>query len=247
MIDLLSATMPRAFKTKRFIFSILILIAVPSMIMWFSASTNDELYMDPFPFFMNNFLPMIIPIIGGLFISKDYTNNTIRNKIIVGHSRQSIYMANWITSVVITLALFASYLLFIFAVGVPLFGLSEFFEVGHFIKILLLTFCSLIATASITVFICMTVKGTSGTVLSFMFYYALMISSALLELINNEELVNFMHNILITDQLSVLQQSFYEEFIPDYANFSLYPISSLIVILASTLGGIVIFRKADIK
>jgi hypothetical protein len=247
MINLLSATMPRAFKTKRFIFSLLIMIAIPSLIMYVSALLDDELYMDSFPFFMNTFMPMIISIIGGLFISKDYTNNTIRNKIIVGHSRQSIYMANWITSVVITLTLFAIYLLFIFAVGVTIFSFSAAFEFGYFIKILLLTLCPLIAFVSITVFICMTVKGTSGTVLSFMFYYSLMIFSSFSDLIQNKDIVNLIHNILITDQLAILQESTYEDLVPDFANFTLYPISSLIVILASTLGGIAIFRKTDIK
>lgn len=247
MIDLLSATLPRAFKTKRFIFSILIMISIPSLIMWVSVSFEDTLYMDSFPFFMNTFLPMIIAITGGLFISKDYTNNTIRNKIIVGHSRPSIYMANWITSVIMTLILFAVYLLFIFAVGVPIFGFSEWFEWGFFFKKLLLTLCPLITFASITVFICMTVKGTSGTVLSFMFYYALMMFEAFSIFITNEDLIHFINNCLLTEQLAEIQNAVFERHVEDYVNFTLYPISSLIVTLLSTLGGIAIFRKTDIK
>lgn len=247
MIDLLSATLPRAFKTKRFIFSILIMISIPSLIMWVSVSFEDTLYMDSFPFFMNTFLPMIIAITGGLFISKDYTNNTIRNKIIVGHSRPSIYMANWITSVIMTLVLFAVYLLFIFAVGVPIFGFSEWFEWGFFFKKLLLTLCPLITFASITVFICMTVKGTSGTVLSFMFYYALMMFEAFSIFITNKDLIHFINNCLLTEQLAEIQNAVFERHIEDYVNFTLYPISSLVVTLLSTLGGIAIFRKTDIK
>lgn len=247
MIDLLSATLPRAFQTKRFIFSILIMISIPSLIMWVSVSFEDTLYMDSFPFFMNTFLPMIIAITGGLFISKDYTNNTIRNKIIVGHSRPSIYMANWITSVIMTLVLFAVYLLFIFAVGVPIFGFSEWFEWGFFFKKLLLTLCPLITFASITVFICMTVKGTSGTVLSFMFYYALMMFEAFSIFITNEDLIHFINNCLLTEQLAEIQNAVFERHVEDYVNFTLYPISSLIVTLLSTLGGIAIFRKTDIK
>lgn len=247
MIDLLSATLPRAFKTKRFIFSLIIMIAIPSLIMWVSVSIGDKLFMDPFPFFMNTFMPMIIAITGGLFISKDYTNNTIRNKIIVGHSRPRIYMANWITSVLITLVLLFGYLIFIFSVGVPIFGFSEFFEFGFFFKKLLLTLCPLITFASITVFICMTVKGTSGTVLSFMFYYALMMFSAFSIFIKNEDILNFINNCLLTEQLNELQQALTEDLISDYVEFPLYIISSLIITLVSTLGGIAIFRKSDIK
>lgn len=247
MIDLLSATLPRAFKTKRFIFSLIIMIAIPSLIMWVSVSIGDKLFMDPFPFFMNTFMPMIIAITGGLFISKDYTNNTIRNKIIIGHSRPRIYMANWITSVLITLVLLFGYLIFIFSVGVPIFGFSEFFEFGFFFKKLLLTLCPLITFASITVFICMTVKGTSGTVLSFMFYYALMMFSAFSIFIKNEDILNFINNCLLTEQLNELQQALTEDLISDYVEFPLYIISSLVITLVSTLGGIAIFRKSDIK
>lgn len=248
MIDLLSATLPRAFKTKRFIFSILIMISIPSLIMYVAASMDDDkLHMDSFPFFMNTSLPMIIAITGGLFISKDYTDNTIRNKIIVGHSRTSIYMANWITSVIMTLALFAVYQLFIFAVGGSIFGFSDVYELDYFFKELLLTLCPLITFTSITVFICMTVKGTSGTVLSFMFYYVLMMFDAFSVFITNEDLLHFIYNCLLTSQLEELQSSVYEGMASDYTNFTLYPISSLIVILISTIGGIAIFRKTDIK
>ena len=247
MIELLSATLPRAFKTKRFIFSILIMIFIPSFIMYLSASLADKLYMDSFPFFMNTFLPMIIAITGGLFISKDYTNNTIRNKIIVGHSRTSVYMANWITSVIMTLVLFAVYLLFIFAVGGSIFGFSDAFEIDFFFQELFLTLCPLITFTSITVFICMTMKGTSGTVLSFMFYYALMMFEAFSIFITNEDLLHFINNCLLSSQLEEITSSVYEDMVDDYVNFALYPISSLIVTLLSTLGGIAILRKTDIK
>lgn len=248
MINLLSATLPRAFKTKKFLFSVIILIALPALIMCVSASLGDELYMDSFPFFFNTFFPILISITGGFFMSKDHTNNTIRNKIIVGHSRENIYIANWITSALITLALFAIYLLFIFAVGVPVFGLSEDFEFGHFFKMLLLTLCPLLTYVSITVFICMTIKGTSGTIFSVMFYYALMMFTTLFEIFqNNEELLEFLLNTVVSHQLGTIQESIYDVFVPDYANFALYPISSLVVILVSTVGGIIIFKKSDIK
>ena len=34
--------------------------------------------------------------VGGLFISRDYSLNTIRNKLTVGHKRTSVYLANQI-------------------------------------------------------------------------------------------------------------------------------------------------------
>ena len=93
----------------------------------------------------------------------------------------------------------------------------------------------------------MTVKGTSGTVLSFMFYYALMMFEAFSIFITNEDLIHFINNCLLTEQLAEIQNAVFERHVEDYVNFTLYPISSLIVTLLSTLGGIAIFRKTDIK
>ena len=45
-------------------------------------------------------LVMIFSAVGGLFISRDYTQNTIRNKLTVGHKRTGIYLANQITETI---------------------------------------------------------------------------------------------------------------------------------------------------
>lgn len=57
-----------------------------------------------------------------LFLGTEYSDGSIRNKIIVGHSRLSIYFANLITGFAASLACMAGYMLSCLAVGVPLLG-----------------------------------------------------------------------------------------------------------------------------
>ena len=40
---------------------------------------------------------MVYAIFIAMFIGKEYSNGTIRNKLIVGHTRTNIYLANFIT------------------------------------------------------------------------------------------------------------------------------------------------------
>lgn len=57
-----------------------------------------------------------------VIIGADFQNGTIRNKIIIGHSRTQIYIANLLTSIIISLSLNAAFLLFFFAISLPMFG-----------------------------------------------------------------------------------------------------------------------------
>lgn len=57
-----------------------------------------------------------------LFLGTEYSDGAIRNKITVGHSRLSIYLANLITGFAASLACMAGYMLSCLAVGAPLLG-----------------------------------------------------------------------------------------------------------------------------
>lgn len=65
---------------------------------------------------------IMISLFGCLFIGADYNGGSLRNKLIMGHSRSSIYLANYITVAVFALLLNFVGLLISFALGLPLFG-----------------------------------------------------------------------------------------------------------------------------
>lgn len=57
-----------------------------------------------------------------LFFGAEYSDGTIRNKLVVGHTRTSIYLANLITCIAAVLLMCAAFLATVFAIGTPLLG-----------------------------------------------------------------------------------------------------------------------------
>lgn len=77
-----------------------------------------------------------ISIFTSLFVGLEYANGTIRNKIVVGHSRIKIYLSNLIISITVGIILEVVYMLFICIIGIPLLGGIKM-PISQFIKILL--------------------------------------------------------------------------------------------------------------
>lgn len=61
------------------------------------------------------------------FVGTDYSDGTLRNKIVCGHSRSAIYAAHFTASLGGVLLLFAAFLLPYFALEVPFFGAKAYF------------------------------------------------------------------------------------------------------------------------
>lgn len=61
-------------------------------------------------------------LFGSLFVGTEYSDGTIRNKLIVGHSRTEIYLANLIINIGAALFLCLCFLIPVTAIGIPLLG-----------------------------------------------------------------------------------------------------------------------------
>ncbi len=68
------------------------------------------------------FTGLLMSIFIPLFFGTEYSDGAIRNKIAIGHSRTSIYLANFIASFAAALAFSAAYMLSSAVVGIPLIG-----------------------------------------------------------------------------------------------------------------------------
>ena len=66
---------------------------------------------------------LLLSVFLPLFFGAEYSDGAIRNKLAAGHTRLSLYLSNLITAVAAALLFCGTYLLFTFAVGVPLLGL----------------------------------------------------------------------------------------------------------------------------
>lgn len=77
-------------------------------------------YLDEVLFRHGLLIGIVAAVFVPMFFGMEYSDGAIRNKMVVGHSRLSIYFANLITAVVSSLAFCAAYILAVLALGVPL-------------------------------------------------------------------------------------------------------------------------------
>ena len=94
------------------------------------------------------YIGLFISIFVSIFVFKEYGQGIIRNKIIVGHSRISIFLSNLIISIVVSLLCELIYLIIVFLIGIPLFGqmqmsFSQFAIVLLNTALVIISFCSI--------------------------------------------------------------------------------------------------------
>ena len=74
---------------------------------------------------ISNYLPMIgifIAVFSGLFVGTEYSDGTIRNKIIAGHKKINIYLSNFIISSIVSILFQIIWTIFVLIIAVPVFG-----------------------------------------------------------------------------------------------------------------------------
>ncbi len=93
MRKLLSANFSRLFKTKAF------WLGMGAMVLAFfiiHRPHSSPLYFEKTFFQYTLLIGFFVAIFTALFIGTDYHDGTIRNKIILGHPRQALYISNLI-------------------------------------------------------------------------------------------------------------------------------------------------------
>ena len=127
MNKLLSANFMRLKKSKIFwccmIFMVILALIGP-IGQYFQAQkyASFEPVLDGQLFTFAMFIGIVLSTFCGLFLGIEYGDGTIRNKVVVGHKRSSIYLANLITCIAAGLAMCAAFMLVYVAVGIPLIG-----------------------------------------------------------------------------------------------------------------------------
>lgn len=112
-----------------------------------------------------NLLPMILFVYSvfiSLFIGTEYSDGTIRNKIVVGHSRLNIYIANYITCFVGTMIILIAMLIGC-SFGVPFFGYWQGGTKSYLTAVLVSILITAVLT-SILVFVSMLSTNKAMTV-----------------------------------------------------------------------------------
>lgn len=152
MVNLLNGNLMRIKKSKLFLVMslailvlaiLLILVQYKDFISYKTIIEYDSLYK---MFLL--VVGIVISIFTCLFLGVEYEDKTIRNKIIIGHKRINIYLANLITIILVSLVFQLLYIFIISVVGIPLLGFN-ISSVSSFIYSLIVAQLIIIANASI--------------------------------------------------------------------------------------------------
>ena len=278
MSKLLSAGFARLWKNTIFWMEIII------MLLFFAAlllSNYKDMQNCGISYCLDGFFIGSFMIIGfftatfaSMFLGTEYSDGTIRNKLVMGHGRISIYLSGLIICFVSTVIVCLSSIVLILAMGIPMFGflprpLTDTLAVicvGIFIDA---------AYSAVFTMIAMLVTSKPVTVMACIFtclavYFGSMSISMKLEepeiwpgYVSVEDGSEFVYgqsypnpNYLRGTKRAVYE--FLYDFLPAGQGFqlaranaptpdALFPLYSLIITVTTTAGGILVFRKKDLK
>lgn len=281
MLKLLHANFYRLRKNKVFI-GIIIITIIASFVILFNTYqgniTNEKYNMQKMQIDRTytiyiNVISFLIAVFVSIFVGSDYDNGTIRNKIIVGHSRKNIYLSNLIVSIIVGLVLEIIYLIIISIVGIPLIGKIQM-NILDFLYIILDMIFLIIVFSSIFNFISMICSNvtlsTVGSLLLILIMYVFCMSISgiaystkelkIQDFDENGNLVtkyledenypgDFKKNLCktIINILPTGQAMELSEVNIDINEIKIYPLYSLGVILIINILGIYMFNKKELK
>lgn len=129
MNRLLEANIVRLLKDKIFWICMIIMAVMAAFILNTCHRNGIEMGVEPRldgGFFLEmQFIGVMIAAFCSMYVGTEYNDGTIRNKIVVGNKRSAIYLANFITVSIAGVFIELAYLLIFSAIGMPLFGVEN--------------------------------------------------------------------------------------------------------------------------
>lgn len=212
-------------------------------------------------------LPIAVYV--SLFLGIEYSDGTIRNKLVVGHTRQDIYLSHLFTNIVGGLSMLLVSLLG-GLVGIPFLGT---WKMGKMVLVfLLISVLVIISYAAIFTLIGMLCsnKAVSAVLTILLFLFLMIIAMNLYFRLSETEMIN---GLVITQEgmqmgdpspnpryLTGIKREIYQfimDFLPsgqcaEMEELSvIHPvrmiISSVVISIVTTLGGIFAFERKDLK
>ena len=128
MLRLLRGNLKRIIKSKFFWLCFALYAFYPILIVIVNADHMYETITSDKVLSLNyglEWLPLqgvFIAFICSILFCSDFHNLTIRNKLVIGHSKNNIYLANLLSMIIISIALSVIYLLLFFMIAMPVFG-----------------------------------------------------------------------------------------------------------------------------
>lgn len=158
MNKLLAANFSRLIRSKAFwggmVFMLVIGVGMPIMHYNSMRKEGYPMYIDNGFFISALLIGILLSILCSMFVGTEYSDGTIRNKVVVGQKRPVIYLSNLITCAVAGILMCAVCLIVYLCVGIPLLGFFRT-EINLILIFVLCLFGLTIAFSSIFTFIAM--------------------------------------------------------------------------------------------
>ena len=127
MLKLIYANLNHLFKNKIFYVEIILTVILSAFIVFANYSpeiqaTENRLYLDDVFFTMYQLMGFILAARISLIVGTEYSDGTIRNKLIVGRTRTQVYFSHLITSIVPSCLVLIVHGVVTYGLGYFLFG-----------------------------------------------------------------------------------------------------------------------------
>ena len=192
---------------------------------------------------------LFMAIVPAMFVVRDFTQNTVRNKIICGHSRTNIYVAHLFCfyAVAMFYHLVATLASFIF--GAVILGGMNSLAHGCMIYYSIHSVLLILAYSSMTVFVCMLLRGVSGAIIAYIINTLLSTfgAIAMIALNDHEKLVDLISCAILDMQTSELLHGVSVGKYPSELLRYAMPVFALAYIIGLPIIGVRIFKKTDLK
>ena len=276
MNKLLSAGFARLWKNTVFWLEIIAMLLFYALLMTanYQDTQNYDISYSPDFFFPGSFMIIgfFTATFASMFLGTEYSDGTIRNKLVMGHSRTAIYLSSLIICFASTVLVCLSSILLTCAMGIPLFGSLA----NPLVNTLAVIGTGIFITAAysaVFTLIAMLISNKPVTVIACIFtclilYFGSMSISMKLEepeispgytwIENGEPVTSLPHPN--PDYLRGTKRAVYEflyDFLPAGQGFQLarknavpkrqFPLYSLFITISVTTGGILVFRRKDLK
>jgi hypothetical protein len=181
MRKLLSANFSRLWKDKIFWICAATILGLDVYMVLIGEKVDNMLNLgrnlDYYYFNLLPFFGVVLSVFISLFLGTEYSDGTVRNKLIVGHTRTEIYLANLLTCFGGCLIFFAVWAV-AGLVGIPYFGLWSM-GIGGWLQLLFISLLTILAMASILTMISqmITNKAINAVVAIFIALALLLLSS----------------------------------------------------------------------
>lgn len=268
MRNLLHANLRRMVRSRAVLIALLAeaaYVALTVLSCWDHCAAGDQYtleYILTAGYVLLSYLPiptLILAPLLSLYLGADYGSSTLRNKLIVGHTRRSVYLADLLACVLTAVTLDAVYLV-----------LSGFLCVGPILEIsgrllrfppgrmLLWAAVLLLARGAWAAVVKLVVTVLGNRTAASIIILLLAVAAALVSTTGIDEIGYLSRNLMVDGNagrmagwqlaLDILPTGqYYQISRLDTPNLWRMPLLSLAVIAASTGAGLVLFRRKDLK